>query len=98
LLYVRPTKPCLARSPVLCGVAGALLVLVLLSYLPFDTVSLAFWSQVFWGVLAPPILILLLFLERRHSPRKVQISSTMRAWLGAAVVLSAVVAVLTLAL
>jgi Mn2+/Fe2+ NRAMP family transporter len=78
--------------------SGALLLVALLSYLPFDTVKLAFWSQVFWGVLAPPILLLLLFLERRQSQRKVQITSGMRSWLGAAVVLSAVVAVLTLAL
>jgi Mn2+/Fe2+ NRAMP family transporter len=76
--------------------SGALLVVALLSYLPFDTVKLAFWSQVFWGVLAPPILVLLMFLERRHSVRKVAIPSSMRAWLGAAVVLSAVVAVLVL--
>ncbi|MGH9543210.1 MAG: NRAMP family divalent metal transporter [Terriglobales bacterium] len=68
-----------------------------LSYLPFNTISLAYWSQVFWGVLAPPLLVLVFFLERRRSTRKIRIPVGQRLWLAGAVVLSAVVAVLMVA-
>jgi len=73
-------------SLVLLGVA-------LLSYAGFDTVTLAFDSQVFWGLLAPVLLFLVLFIDRRQvKERRVPISVGMRAWLVVAVVLTAVVA------
>lgn len=77
--------------------SAVLLVVAGLAYLPLNTIRVAFWSQVFWGVLAPPLLILVYFLERRRSERKIVISRGKRMWLAAAIALSAVVAALMLA-
>ncbi|HZT72016.1 MAG TPA: divalent metal cation transporter [Terriglobales bacterium] len=67
-----------------------------LSYLPWNTIEMAYWSQVYWGVLAAPLLVLIFFLERRRSARKIQISRGQRIWLAAATVLSVIVAAMML--
>lgn len=75
--------------------SAVLLALGVLSYLPFDSVQLSYWSQVFWGVLAPIILGMVFFIERRRVPeRKIRISAAKRAWLAATVLLAATIAVL----
>lgn len=74
-----------------------LLIVAFLSYLPINTVRIAFWSQVIWGILAPIILILIFFLERRRSQRRIPVTPAMRAWLAAAIVLASVIAILSLA-
>lgn len=74
-----------------------LLIVAFLSYLPLNTVRIAFWSQVLWGVLAPVILVLIFFLERRRSQRRIPVSPAMRAWLAAAIVLASTIAILSFA-
>ncbi|MHB8735132.1 MAG: NRAMP family divalent metal transporter [Terriglobales bacterium] len=69
-----------------------LLAVALLSYAGLNTITVAFDSQVFWGVLAPVLLFLVLFIDRRHKERRVPITAGMRAWLVVAVVLTTGVA------
>lgn len=77
--------------------SAGLLLVAGLSYLPWDTVELAFWSQIFWGILAPVVLALIFFLERRRNPaRRMRLSGWLRGWLVAAVVLSVTILVLGL--
>lgn len=87
-------RPWQVRRFYLC-LSAVLLTVAVLSYLPIDTVRIAFWSQVLWGVLAPVILVLIFFLERRRSIRRIPVSRAMRAWLGAAIVLGSVIAILS---
>lgn len=74
--------------------SAVLLVVAGLSYLPWNSIQIAFWSQVFWGTLAPVLLILIFFLERRSGRRRIEISDTQRFWLAAAAVLSLTMALL----
>ncbi|MGH9506408.1 MAG: NRAMP family divalent metal transporter [Terriglobales bacterium] len=73
---------------------AVLLVVAGLSYLPWNSIQIAFWSQIFWGVLAPILLILIFFLERRSGRRRIEISTAQRVWLSAAIVLSVAMALL----
>ncbi|MGH9534345.1 MAG: NRAMP family divalent metal transporter [Terriglobales bacterium] len=74
--------------------SAVLLIVAGLSYLPWNSVEVAFWSQIFWGVLAPFLLILIFLLERRSGRRRIEISTAQRLWLAAAIALSVVMAVL----
>lgn len=74
--------------------SAALLLVALLSYLPWNTVRLAIFSQICWGALAPVILGLVFFLERRRNPaRRMHVTRWQRGWLLAAVILGAAILV-----
>lgn len=73
---------------------AVLLIVAGLSYLPWNSIQIAFWSQIFWGILAPILLIMIFFLERRSGRRRIEISTAQRAWLTAAIVLSLAMAIL----
>ncbi len=77
--------------------SGVLLLVGIMSYLPIAAISIAFWSQVFWGVLAPVILFLVLFIERRQSrERRLPISFPKRFWLATAGIMMSLVVILML--
>lgn len=87
-------RPWQARRFYIC-LSAVLLIVAILSYLPIDTVRIAFWSQLLWGVLAPVILVLIYFLERRRSVRRIPVSRALRGWLAAAILVSSVIAILS---
>ncbi len=72
--------------------SGILLLTGICAYLPLNTITLTVWSQIFWGLLAPVLLGLMLFLERRRGDRRVRLSRSQRFWLWTAVALSGAVA------
>jgi Mn2+/Fe2+ NRAMP family transporter len=76
--------------------SGVFLVVACICYLPVDTVRLAVWSQIAWGLLAPVLLIFVFFLERRRSDRRIRVPRTARFWLLVAIVVSGAVAVLVI--
>ncbi len=77
--------------------SGILLLTGICAYLPLHTIRLTVWSQIFWGLLAPVLLGLMLFLERRRGDRRVRLSRAQRFWLWTAVGLSGAVAAAMLA-
>lgn len=77
--------------------SGILLLTGVLAYVPLSTIRLTVWSQIFWGMLAPVLLVLMLFLERRRGSRRIRLSRFQRFWLWTAVAISGAAALFILA-
>ena len=64
------------QAPLFYGVLGATLVVGLaLNYLGFDVIGMLFWSAVINGLLAPPVLILVVLLSANRTVMGERVSS-----------------------
>jgi Mn2+/Fe2+ NRAMP family transporter len=74
-------KPCLARK-FYAVVAVSMLLGLILNFVGLDAVAMLFWSAVLNGVLAPPLIVLVVRLTSDPRVMGSRVNTTLLRWLG----------------